>query len=197
MKVWFASSNKGKVSEVEALLEHLPVEVHSPAELDYYTSPEETGTTFEENARIKAKSLKAVVSDGWVIADDSGLEVNGLNNLPGIHSARYAGEKASDAENTAKLLKMMQIRCGNQREARFVCKVVAYSPEGEEFVFSGTLSGEIAKSQSGSKGFGYDPVFVPAGETQTLAELGLSFKNKHSHRSQAIKAFAETLKNSL
>ena len=144
-----------------------------------------------DNARIKAKTLKAVKNTVWVLGEDAGLEVEGLNGLPGIHSARYAGPKASDSENVAKLLKMMTLKPMNNRNAKFVATTVVYTPTGEEWVFTGELKGKIATKPSGLHGFGYDPVFIPDGQTQTLAELGDGFKTQFSHRAQAIKAFLD------
>ena len=187
VKLWVATSNKGKLSEFKNILMDV-ADIHSPAELSSYSSPKETGTTFVENARLKAKSLKAVVKDGWVVADDSGIVVEGLNGLPGIHSARYAGEKASDAENVAKLLKMVQIRTPANRQAKFVCAFVVYSPTGEEHVIETEFQGSLSLKVSGKAGFGYDPIFIPEGESKTLAELGAAFKNQRSHRAQAIRA---------
>ncbi len=197
MELWLATGNPGKIAEMEKLLEGLPLDIHIQKELSFFSQPPEDGDSFEANARIKAKALHAIKSEAWVLADDSGLVVEGLNGLPGIHSARYAGPKAQDSENTAKLLKMMQIRCGTNRKAYFNCTIVAYSPQGEEFVCSGQLHGEIAKSARGSNGFGYDPVFIPEGETLTLAESAAAKKHEISHRSKALKAFVEFLKSSL
>lgn len=191
MELWVATSNRGKLDEFKSLLAEKGLKVHSQSELNAYAIPKENGDSFEANARIKAKSLRSVKSNCWVIADDSGLEVKGLKNLPGIHSARYAGDGASDAENTAKLLKMMQLRGVADRSAQFRCVMVAYSPEGKEYVFDGSLKGMISKTQKGNQGFGYDNVFVPEGQEQTLAELGLAFKNKVSHRALAIRNFSE------
>ena len=117
----------------------------------------------------------------------------GLNNMPGIHSARYAGDNAGDAENVAKLLKMMSLRSATLRDAQFVCCLVAYDPDGNEHVFHGTMEGEISKKVAGTQGFGYDPIFIPKGETQTNAELGSGYKAKHSHRAAAIRQLAELL----
>ena len=128
------------------------------------------------------------------MAEDSGLEVEGLGNLPGIHSARYAGPKAADSENVAKLLKMMQIRALTNRNAQFKCCMVVYTPTGEEWIFNGELKGQISKSPAGQHGFGYDPVFIPENETKTLAELGSGFKSKNSHRARATMAFIEKMK---
>ena len=193
MELWVATTNKGKLNEFANLLAGKNIEVHSINEIDVYSPPKETGNSFVENARIKAKSLKSVKSDCWVVADDSGLEVAGLNNMPGIHSARYAGDQASDAENTTKLLKMMSLRSATHRTAHFKCCLVAISPDGQEHVFEGLLEGDIARGMKGSNGFGYDNVFIPKNEERTLAEMNPSEKNKISHRSVAIKQFLEAL----
>lgn len=190
--IWIATTNRGKLIEFQQLLPGWTVK--SVADLKTYSQPPETGKTFEENARIKAKSLKAMAGADWVVADDSGLEVEGLGNLPGVHSARYAGPKASDAENNAKLLKMSQMRlASDKRQAQFRCVLVAYSPEGKEFVVEGILKGVVAEKMRGTTGFGYDPLFIPEGHDKTLAELGLAVKNQISHRSQAIKKLKEIL----
>ncbi len=200
-EIWIATGNKGKLSEFKLLLnkEFASVDgglkIFSIADLPTYSPPPDNGQTFEDNARIKAKSLRAMKPGTWIIADDSGLEVDALGNLPGIHSARYAGPKAADSENTAKLLKMMQIRAGANRKAQFRCCLVVYSPTGEEMIFNGLLKGDIAKNTAGQHGFGYDPVFVPTGETKTLAELGSGYKSTHSHRALAIQQFIEKLKS--
>lgn len=193
MDIWIATTNQGKLNEFKNILLSQGHKVHSVSELKVYSAPAETGATFEENARIKARSLRALKPKDWVVADDSGLEVEGLGGMPGIHSARYAGPKASDGENVAKLLKMLQIRSPKNRKARFVCVLVAYSPSGEEFVFEGIVDGQISEKLRGTSGFGYDPVFVPEGETQTFAELGLAVKNKLSHRARAIRKLSEAL----
>lgn len=127
------------------------------------------------------------------MGEDSGLTVDGLGGLPGIHSARYAGPKAADAENVAKLLKMMTIRRVATRKASFVSTIVAYDPSGTEHIYEGALEGEIAPAARGTAGFGYDSVFIPSGETMTLAELGLAYKNKVSHRAKAIAKLIEDL----
>lgn len=193
MELWVATNNDGKLSEIKLLLRDLDVEIHSQKELSYYSPPEENGASFEENARIKTKSLKAVKPEHWVIGEDSGIEVEGLNKLPGIHSARYAGPKARDAENNAKLLKMLTLRSPTNRAAQFRAVLIAYSPEGKEWVFEGVLKGSIAQKEQGKQGFGYDPIFIPTGQTKTNAELGLSFKNQYSHRALAIKQFKQIL----
>jgi XTP/dITP diphosphohydrolase len=185
-ELWIATANQGKLNEFKMLFNRLPLDIHSQAELPVFSQPPENGDSFVANARIKARALRSLKAGQWVMGEDSGLEVQGLNNLPGIHSARYAGPNAADSENNAKLLKMMALRQLTTRAAQFRSVIVAFDPKGEEHVFEGALKGEIAKNARGTAGFGYDSVFIPEGQTQTLAELGLAFKNKISHRSQAV-----------
>jgi XTP/dITP diphosphohydrolase len=198
MELWIATGNKGKVSEYKILLNELPeLKVFTQADIASFTPRPEDGKTFLDNARIKAKTLRAVKNNVWVLGEDSGLEVEGLNNLPGIHSARYAGPKASDSENVSKLIKMMTLKPMANRNAKFVCSTVVFTPTGEEWVFTGEMKGTIASKPAGLHGFGYDPVFIPEGQTQTLAELGSGYKTQHSHRSQAVKQFLEKYKATL
>lgn len=194
MQLWLATGNIGKVSEFENLLKDFNFEIHTQSEMSFFAQPPENGDSFEANARIKAKALHAVKPDAWTVADDSGLVVDGLGGLPGIHSARYAGPKARDSENNAKLLKMMQLRSPTQRGAHFHCCLIAISPTGEEYVCNGQLDGEIAKNALGQSGFGYDPVFIPEGEKRTLGEMNPGEKNAISHRSKALKLLLEVLK---
>ncbi len=197
MELWIATHNDGKLREIKNLTQDFNIVIHSQKELTYYSPPKETGNTFEENARLKAKSLKAIKPEHWIIGEDSGLVVEALNNYPGVYSSRYAGENASDAENIAKLLKMLQIRSTNHRNAYFQTALIAYSPEGKEFLFEGKIEGTIAKAPQGKIGFGYDPIFIPQGEEKTFAELGLAYKNQHSHRAKAIKVFIDFFKTTL
>lgn len=195
MELWIATGNKGKVNEYKLGLKELPdLKIFTQADIPSFTPRPEDGKTFLENAQIKARTLKAVKPGVWILGEDAGLEVEGLNNLPGIHSARYAGPKASDSENIAKLLKMMTIRPIANRNARFVCSTVVFTPDGTEWHFEGSMKGTITTKPVGQLGFGYDPVFMPEGQNQTMAELGPGFKNRHSHRAQALKAFLEKLK---
>jgi XTP/dITP diphosphohydrolase len=190
VELWIATGNQGKLNEFKMLFNRLVTDkglrIHSQSELPVFSPPPENGDSFLANARIKARAIKAMKPGTWVMGEDSGLSVEGLGGLPGIHSARYAGPKAQDAENVAKLLKMLTIRHVANRKASFISTIVAYDPQGEEHVFEGRLDGEIAKAQKGTTGFGYDSVFVLEGETKTLAELGLAFKNKISHRAKAV-----------
>lgn len=192
-ELWVATSNKGKLNEFRNLLSEKDYSIHSNAELPTYSDPIEDGDSFIANARIKANSMAAIKPGTWVVGEDSGLEVDGLNKNPGIFSARYAGDNASAAENNAKVLKMLKMRSPKMREARFCCAMVAKDPQGNEFVFEGTVEGQISTNARGKEGFGYDVIFVPNGEEKTFAELGLAFKNKISHRAQAIKKLTEVL----
>ena len=148
---------------------------------------EETGTTFEENAALKALAASAHF-DGWVLADDSGLEVDALGGAPGVYSARFSGEGATDASNRALLLEKLTTVPADQRSARFRC-VIALARGGEVLAhFSGAVEGVIIQSEQGEGGFGYDPLFVPEGFGETFAELGADTKNRLSHRSRALAA---------
>jgi len=197
MELWLATGNKGKVEEIKNLLKGLPFEIHTQDEMSFFSQPPEDGDSFEANARIKAKALHAMKPDSWTLADDSGLVVDGLGGLPGIHSARYAGPKAQPSENNAKLLKMMQLRSATNRKAHFHCTMIAIDPQGGEHIFEGQLNGEIAKVANGTAGFGYDPVFIAEGKTMTVAEMEPGEKNAISHRSKALKGFIEVLKTSV
>lgn len=195
MNLWIATGNKGKLAEFKLLLKSLDATIKSESDLELYSQPPEDGKTFLDNARIKAKALKSMVpEDDWVLADDSGLCVEGLNMMPGVFSARYAGDKASSAENVAKLLKMLQIRSPLNRKAFFECTLVLLSPDRQEFVFSGQVHGHIAKKEMGKGGFGYDPVFIPEGREKTFGELTDGEKNALSHRYQACQKLLEFFK---
>ncbi len=195
MQIWIATGNKGKLEEYKLTLGKIPeFQIFSQADLPHFTPRPEDGATFLDNARIKAKSVKALKSEHWVLGEDSGLEVDGLNNLPGVHSARYAGAHARDSENVAKLLKMVQIRSSANRKAQFKCVTVVLTPDNQEWVFEAVMAGQIAFKATGVMGFGYDPVFVPDGETKTLAELGPAYKIQKSHRAKAFAQLIAKLK---
>lgn len=194
MKLWIATHNKGKAEEFKRLLAGLPIELHIAGEIASYTPPPETGKTFLDNALIKARSLISVVkADEWVLSDDSGICVEGLGGLPGVHSARYAGDHASAVENNAKLLKMVHLRTPTNRKAHFECTLVLISPDRTETVFTGIAKGSIATKEAGKNGFGYDPVFIGEGQTMTFAEMAYADKNAISHRNQAAQKLKEHL----
>lgn len=196
-RVLVATTNAGKLFEFQALLSAcLPgligaLELLSLRDvLPAYEAPEEDGASFEDNARIKAWAA-AKATGLLTLADDSGLEVDALGGEPGVFSARYAGEHASDAENKQKLLEALWEVPDEKRGARFRCSIVMADPEsGAEYVACGVCEGRIARAERGSGGFGYDPLFVVLGEggeeTQTLAELSPEAKNKISHRAKAV-----------
>jgi len=179
----FASRNEGKLRELRALLPDWEIELLGDVEM-----PEETGATFYENAAAKARFAQSVEPGRWAIGEDSGLEVDWLGGVPGIRSARYAGEDATDEENVAKLLHALDGAEVGERGARYVSELVVVTPGGSELRGTGTLEGSIATEARGSEGFGYDPIFVPKGETQTVAELGNEWKRAHSHRAAATRA---------
>jgi XTP/dITP diphosphohydrolase len=178
----FASRNPGKLRELGALLPDWDI-----VPLGDVQMPEETGASFYENAAAKARFAWALEPGRWAIGEDSGLEADGLGGAPGIRSARYAGESAGDEENVVKLLAAMAEMEGEQRRARYVSELVVLDPDGSELRGTGTLEGMIAAEPRGSAGFGYDPVFVPAGESRTVAELGDEWKRAHSHRAAATR----------
>jgi non-canonical purine NTP pyrophosphatase (RdgB/HAM1 family) len=186
--VRFASGNLHKLRELRELFPDWEIE---PLGTDM---PEEAGATFYENARVKALYARELVEPGvLVVAEDSGLEVDGLGGRPGIRSARYANEAASDEENVARLLQELSGTGAEERGARYVSELVALLPDGTELHGTGTLEGRIAEAPRGSGGFGYDPVFVPAGERRTVAELGDEWKREHSHRARAGVALRRAL----
>jgi len=187
-----ATFNRDKAAELYELLALPGVTLVALSEWPGATSPEEHGATLLENARIKARA--AVATTGLpAIADDTGLEVDALGGAPGVHAARYAGPGASYAENVAKLLGALAGVPAGRRTARFRTVCVAAWPEGREANAEGVLEGVIAEAPRGSHGFGYDPVFVPAGGTRTYAELADAEKNAISHRAMAVAALREKL----
>jgi XTP/dITP diphosphohydrolase len=193
MRASFVSKNAHKAREIGVLLPGWEVEPTRAEEL-----PEEVGETFYENARAKALFGRSVdPPDRWTIGEDSGLEVDGLGGRPGIFSARFAGPGASDEDNVARLLEELAGVEGEGRRARYVSELVCFSPDLEERRGRGTLEGSIAEAPRGSGGFGYDPVFVPAGEELTVAELGDEWKARHSHRAAAVRALVEAVGNGL
>jgi XTP/dITP diphosphohydrolase len=180
-----ATGNAGKAREFTRLLRAtvLPIE-------DYVPAPEH-GASFEENARTKAIAARPLVADGWVLADDSGLEVDALGGAPGVLSARYGGPDLDDAERCAVLLDALVDE--PVRSARFRCVLVAIDPSGREVAAEGRLEGSIAAAPSGAGGFGYDPVFVPIGQERTCAALHPEEKDAISHRGAAARRLLELL----
>ena len=186
MKLVLATRNSGKIREISGMLEgQNGVELLSLR--NYPDAPDvvEDGKTYEENAIKKASTL-ANYTGHLTIADDSGLEVDALDGAPGVHSARYAGENASDQDRIAKLLGALQDVPDDQRSARFICVVAIAEPLSESEIVRGVCEGHISHMPRGETGFGYDPVFVPMGYDKTFAELGGNIKNQISHRAKAL-----------
>ncbi len=186
-KLLIATNNAGKVREYEALLKDLPgVRITFPAQEGLALDVLESGETFEENARLKALAY-ARASGLPTLADDSGLEVDALGGAPGVRSARYAGQGASDVDRYRKLLAELASVPATQRSARFRCVVALALPQGGVHTAEGTCEGEIGFVPRGEFGFGYDPIFIVEGHgSRTLAELDPNVKNRISHRARAI-----------
>jgi XTP/dITP diphosphohydrolase len=181
VKLVLASRNPNKLRELRAALPGWAIEL-----LDAPAEPVEDGATFLDNARIKARhGREHAPVDAWVAGEDSGIEVAALGGRPGVESARWADDGVS------RLL--AELRGVDDRRARYVCELVALGPGGEEARGTGTLEGEIAPEPRGEEGFGYDPIFLPAGESRTVAELGNAWKSAHSHRAKAAAALARAL----
>lgn len=195
MKVIIATKNEGKVREFRQLLAPYGYEPVSMTEAGVNAEIVEDGETFEENAHIKAKAVHKLTGLP-VIADDSGLEVEFLGGAPGIYSARYAGENATDEQRNQKLLDEMQGVDMPLRKARFVCAIYFIGENGKEYCVTGTLDGFIGYEPAGTGGFGYDPIFM-LDEDTSLAQLDGREKNKISHRAKAMKRLAEEIKNNI
>ena len=190
-----ATGNPHKVSEFEQLLEGLPFIILSAETYGGMPEVDETGTTFAENAHLKASALRALAPpDAWMLADDSGLEVDALNGAPGVYSARYAGAEASDRDNLSKLLGALKAVSVEDRTARFRCVLCIIDPQGRVVYHEGSCEGRIAIQAFRKDGCGYDPIFIPDGYQQSFAELGTAVKSKLSHRARAIEAFRLTMK---
>ena len=197
MKIVLASSNKHKIAELKAILSNVlseDIEVITIKEAGILDEIVEDGSTFAENALIKAR---AAAKSGMIgIGDDSGLTVDALDGAPGIYSARYAGEHGNDAKNNAKLLADMEDK--SDRRASFVCCIACVFPDGREDIVShGYVHGEILREARGEEGFGYDPLFYIKELDKSMAELSNGEKNLISHRACALKAFAEKFKETL
>ena len=184
-----ATRNKGKIAEIARILSFdSGIQIRSVAEFDL-ADIEETGTTFEENAALKALTV-ARATGFAALADDSGLEVDALNGAPGIFSARFAGSHGDDQANNEKLLAELASVAPNKRTARFVAVIAVAKPDGSTIMERGELLGEIALSLRGENGFGYDPLFLPQGSAKTLGEFEPGRKDEISHRAKALAEIA-------
>ncbi len=192
VRILVATHNQGKIDEYAQLLAGMSAEFISLSTAGIREEIPETGETFEENARIKAEGY-CRLSQLVTLADDSGLEVDALGGAPGVLSARYAGNGASDADRYRLVLEQIADIPPEQRTARFRCVIALATPEGDVFAASGKVEGMIAPSPRGDFGFGYDPVFFMPEYGATMAEVGDAVKNTISHRARALQAIGPTL----
>ena len=186
LQLLIATNNRGKLHELLPLLGALPLHLVTPHDLGLRLEVEETGTTYAENARLKATAF-AQASGLLTLADDSGLEVDALGGAPGVYSARYAGEGASDAERRARLIHALRA-VPAPRPARFRCVIAIAQPDGAMQCFEGLCEGEIILEERGTHGFGYDPLFFLPEHGCSMAELPSAVKNQVSHRARAAQA---------
>jgi len=197
MKLYIATGNAHKVEEISAVLKlKCPtLEVYSANALGGMPDVVEDGDTLEANSLLKANALKEKApEDAWVLADDTGLFVDALDGRPGIYAARYAGENCTFADNVNKMLGEMQGVPVENRSAEFQCCLVLLGPDTKK-VFLGVCPGIITEKEKGSEGFGYDPIFLPNGESMNFAELSDARKNEISHRGKALEMLSDWLKS--
>ena len=192
MELIIASNNKGKILEYKEIMEPFGFQVYSQGEKNIRLETEETGTTFEENAALKARAVHDL-AHCCVIADDSGLEVEALGGEPGLYSARYKG---LETEHERRMAVLKGLEGKDNRNARFVTCICFIDEKGQEHLFSGTWNGVIAEEEEGTNGFGYDPIFISEdGNGKTTASMPLSFKEKYSHRAKAVRGLIAYLQS--
>ena len=199
MKVIMATNNADKVREIREILNDPEIQIVSLKDAGIEINVEETGTTFEENALIKARAVASceAARDAIVMADDSGLEIDQLNGEPGIYSARYLGEDTPYHVKNANLMERLGGVEDEKRTARFVCAIAAVLPDGRELTARGIVEGRIGYEERGEHGFGYDPIFYIPRFDKTTAELTEEEKNQISHRGEALRGMKEKLRNVL
>ena len=193
MRIIFATGNEGKMREIRMIMADLGLEILSMKEAGLHADVDENGTTFEENAVIKAKAIAALCND-IVLADDSGLEVDYLGKAPGVYSARYLGEDTPYTIKNNHIIKELEGVEGQDRSARFVSVIACVLPDGTTLTTRGTIEGVIGYEEKGENGFGYDPIFYVPECGCTTAELSLEEKNRISHRGKALAMMKEELK---
>lgn len=191
-KIIFATSNEGKMKEIRMIMADLGVEILSMKEAGISVDIVEDGTTFEENAIIKARAV-AALTDAVVLADDSGLEVDYLDKQPGVYSARFMGENTSYHIKNQYIIDRLADAEGEERRARFVCVIAAACPDGELLTTRATIEGQIAYQEEGEGGFGYDPILYLPEYRTTTAGLLPEEKNKISHRGKALELMKKKL----
>ncbi len=196
-RIIFATGNAGKMKEIREIMKGLDVRILSMKEAGMESNAQENGSTFEENAYIKAEAIakqcREQGNNDIVIADDSGLEVDALNKEPGIYSARYLGEDTSYQIKNANIIKRLEGVSDEKRTARFVCAICAILPDGSHITTRATIEGKIAHQESGENGFGYDPIFYVPEYHCSTAELTMEQKNRISHRGKALKQMKQEL----
>ena len=202
MKIVFATGNENKVVEIRAIFQDLNAQITTMAQEGIDIDIEENGTSFRENAGIKAECVaealkKAGTTDVIVMADDSGLVIDALNGEPGIYSARYLGHDTSYHEKNGDLIRRLQGVPEEKRTARFVCAVAAVLPDGRKLVAEETMEGRIGYEEKGANGFGYDPIFYLPEKGKYSAELAPEEKNAISHRGKALRKMRELLNESI
>ena len=201
-RIIFATGNEGKMKEIREILEGLTflgerVQILSMKEAGIDMDIVEDGTTFEENAMIKARAVAEAAGDAIVLADDSGLVIDYLNGEPGIYSARYLGKDTSYRVKNANLVQRLEGVPDEKRTARFVCAIAAALPDGRELSTTGTIEGRIGYEEKGRNGFGFDPIFYVPEIGKYTAELSDEDKNQISHRGKALRAMREELEKEL
>jgi XTP/dITP diphosphohydrolase len=193
MDIVLATRNKKKIAEMKRITQDMGISILTLDDFPGCPEVVEDGATFEENASKKAREVAAYTGKA-ALADDSGLEVDALEGVPGVLSARFAGKEANDRTNTERLLLEMRSLGKEQRSARFVCCIALAFPDGTTHTFQGYARGTIGTEPRGSRGFGYDPVFFPEGHNRTFAEMNDAEKDALSHRGKALKALQEFLR---
>lgn len=187
-----ATSNKGKLNEIREVLSEMNLNIISMRDAGYFDEIEENGRTFEENALIKVRAVHKLTG-GYVIGDDSGLEVDYLNGMPGVFSSRFAGENATDEDRNRKLVRLLDGVPDEMRTARFVCVIAVMLPDENTIIAKGVCEGKIGFSMVGEKGFGYDPLFIVGNLKKTMAQLDMKEKNSLSHRGKALEEIRRKL----
>ncbi len=193
MRLIFATHNQDKLREIKEIMADTGYEVQSMKDAGVFRDVDETGTTFAENALLKARAVAEAAPDALVWADDSGLEVDAMDKAPGIYSSRFMGEDTPYREKNGAILKELADVPWEQRTARFVCAVAAVFPDGREKTVVRTMEGHIGYEISGAHGFGYDPIFIPDGYEVTSAALTPEEKNAISHRGKALRAMRDAV----
>ena len=192
--VVIASTNPGKIAEVRQIMAGLPLVLLTSDDVGGWPEIEETGDTYLANALLKARAVAALTGKA-ALADDSGIEVDALDGAPGVRSARFSGEQASDEDNNAKLIESLDSVPSERRGARYRCVAVLVTPDGEEIAGIGSCEGRIGFEPRGTGGFGYDPWFIPERESRTMAELTAEEKHAISHRGKALRGLADKLRD--